>query len=303
MKPNRKIYLLPVLIIVIALGCTAVSQIDMNRELANLHAQRIAMNNQITANRTAETNIENNRDLELLLGDIDNSLIELATRARTAGLEAETKGDDLDAISFYRIAAVAAWLGGAPDITAFTDGGVAMCDQQKQGIGAAPRDCAMLKTIPYLAINSARAPELGHIATEETELAKIRDADFIKWIEEIKRTKIRDRTAAAFNDFYSAALQIATVQKELAETASAAAPRFMEALGQRAFTVACNANYALVILKSLTLPSDFDKSRIPANLKAAMQQWSEGLEKAEELKAGLDAMLIQKADTANCEDQ
>ena len=302
MKQIREIIILAVFTLVFTIGCTGVSQIDMNRELSDLHSQRIAMNNEITANQNEEINSEKNRDFALLLADIDNSLIELAMRARTAGVEAEAKGDDLNAISFYRIGAVAAWLGGAPDITTFTDSGIANCDKQKEGVGAAPRDCAMLKTIPYLAINSARATQLEDIATEETELAKIRDEDFIKWIEEIKRTKIRDRTAAAFNDFYGAARQIATVQKDLAATVSSTAPRFIEALGLRAFTVACNSNYALVILDRLTLPPDFDESRVPEDLRPEIQQWSQGLKKAKELKTGLDDMLIREANTANCED-
>jgi len=302
MKQILKIFISAVFIIVFTVGCTGVSQIDMNRELSDLHAQRSAMKNEITANQKEEINSENNRGYELLLADIDNSLIELAMRARKAGVEAESKGDDLNAISFYRIAAVAAWLGGVPNITAFTDSGTANCDKQKEGLGAAPRDCAILKTIPYLAINSMRAPELEYIATEETELAKIRDEGLIKWIAEIKRTKIRDRTAAVFNDFYSAAVQIATVQKDLAASAGDTAPRFMEALGLRAFTVACNSNYALVILGKLTLPSDFDESRLPADLRPEMQQWSQGLKKAKGLKAGLDDMLMREANTANCED-
>ena len=240
MKQNRKIIALLVIIIFVTAGCTGVSQIDMNRELSNLHGQRIAMHNEITANKKDNSDTEKTKDFELLLADIDNSLIELAGRARTAGMEAEVKGDDLNAISFYRIAAVAAWLGEAPDITVYTAPGSARCDKQKEGIGAAPRDCAMLKTIPYLAINAARAPELNDIASEEENLADIRDEDFIKWIEEIKQTKIRDRTKAVFNDFYAAADQIATVQNDLATTGSAPAPRFMEALGLRAFTVACD---------------------------------------------------------------
>ena len=300
MKQIRKFFALLVIIIIVTAGCTGVSQIDMNRELSNLHGQRIAMNNEITANKKDKNNTEKINDFELLLADIDNSLIELAERARKAGLEADAKGDDLNAISFYRIAAVAAWLGGAPNITAYTDGGSKKCDQLKGGIGDAPRDCAMLKTIPYLGINALRAPELNEIATEEEKLAEIRDEDFKKWIEEIKRTKIRDRTKSLFNDFYAAADQIASVQNDLASTGSAVAPRFMDALGQRAFTVACNANYALVILEHLTLPNDFDESRIPADLRPEMQQWSQGLTKAKGLKAELDPKLITEASTVNC---
>lgn len=301
MKPIRNIFTLLVIIFVVTIGCTGFSQIDMNRELTNLHAQRIAMNNEITANREAKGNTEKIRDFELLLADIDNNLIELAMRARTTGMEAEAKGDDLNAISFYRIAAVSAWLGGAPNITAYTDSGSKKCDELKRGNGAAPRDCAMLKTIPYLAINAARAPELNEVATEKEKLAEIRDEDFIKWIEEIKRTKIRDRTKALFNDFYAAADQLASVQNDLALTGSAVAPRFIEALGLRAFTVACNANYALVILGQLTLPDDFDESRIPADLRPEMQQWLQGLTKAKELKAKLDQELITEANVVNCE--
>jgi succinate dehydrogenase flavin-adding protein (antitoxin of CptAB toxin-antitoxin module) len=301
MKPIRNIFTLLVIIFVVTVGCTGFSQVDMNRELTGLHAQRIAMNNEIKANREDKGNTEKIRDFELLLADIDNNLLELAMRARTTGMQAEEKGDDLNAISFYRIAAVAAWLGGAPNITAYTDSGSKKCDELKRGDGAAPRDCAMLKTIPYLAINAARAPELNEVATEEKKLAEIRDEDFIKWIEEIKRTKIRDRTEQTFNDFYAAAVQIVTVQQELGSIANASSPRFIDALGMRAFTVACNANYAFVILGNLTLPEDFDESRIPADLRPEMQQWLQGLTRAKELKAKLDQELITEANTLNCE--
>ena len=69
----------------------------------------------------------------------------------------------------------------------------------------------------------------------------------------------------------------------------------------RAFTVACNANYAFVILGNLTLPDDFDESRIPADLRPEMQRWSQGFKKAKGLKTDLDNMLPTKANAQNCE--
>jgi hypothetical protein len=301
MKLIWKILAVPFLVIFIAVGCTGISQLDMNAELSSLHAQRVAMQNEITANQKDDRNTEKVRDRELLLADIDNSFIELAGRAAKSAMAAEEKGDKLNAVSLYRIAAVAAWLGEAPNLTEYTDKGTTACDQLQGGIGAAPRDCAMLKTIPYLAVNAASASELEVISVEEIKLKRIRDEDFIKWIEEIKRTKIRDRTEQTFNDFHAAAVQIVRVQQELGSIANASSPRFIEALGMRAFTVACNANYAFVILENLTLPDDFDESRIPADLRPEMQRWSQGFKKAKGLKTDLDNMLPTKANAKNCE--
>jgi hypothetical protein len=64
--------------------------------------------------------------------------------------------------------------------------------------------------------------------------------------------------------------------------------------------VACNANYALVILRRLTLPQDFDESRIPAELRPEMRSWAQDLTRAEKLMAELDQKLIIDASAENC---
>ena len=61
MKPIRNIFALLVIIFVVTVSCTGFSQIDMNRELTDLHAQRIAMNNEITANKEDKGNTEKNK--------------------------------------------------------------------------------------------------------------------------------------------------------------------------------------------------------------------------------------------------
>jgi len=300
MKKIWKISVLPALFVLIGTGCTGVTILDMNRELSSLHTQRVAMNAELKSARNEATRPEEIGNLELMLADIDNNLIELAERAQNVAEKADKDGHDLDAISFYRIGAVAALLGGAANLTNLTANGSGKCDQQKGGISAAPRDCAMLKTIDYLAINAKLAPKLEILAAEEKELKQLR-INPKEWILKIKETRIRVRTINLFNELSNTAAQILKIQAKISSPGVPVSDRFKNVLGMRAFTVACNANYALVILDNLTLPSDFDKSRIPVDLKIEMQQSSQELKDAKKLKADLDEMLIVKADVINCE--
>lgn len=112
--------------------------------------------------------------------DLDKELVELyseklaspetagsATTARLAGLatRAGRRGDAASdnppsAVSFYRIAATAAWTAGPPHNTAVPDlseKGTAACARLPNGDASQPRDCAVLKMAPNLALLDAKA--------------------------------------------------------------------------------------------------------------------------------------------------
>lgn len=302
MKKIRKILAVVVLVVLVGTGCRGVNLLDMNRELSSLHAQRVAMNAELTSAQKAGDKTEEFRNSELMLADIDNNLIALAAHAQKAAEKAGEDGHDLDAIAFCRIGAVAALLSEAPNLAVLTKYGSAKCDKQGNGIAAAPRDCAMLKTIDYLAINAKCAPELKKIAAEEKALKQLR-TNLEAWIAKIKETGIRDRTKEIFNALLNASEQIAKIYGIINSPEVPVGDRFKKVIGLRAFTVACNARYALDILESLTLPKDFDDSKIPQTLKPEMEQWSRELKAAEKLKTDLDRTLITEANFTNCKSQ
>lgn len=132
--------LLAWLLLLLAAGCTGVSNLRLNEELTNLYAARVearAGDDVIMAETTTA------------------ALRSLAARARA---EAEAATDPADAVSFYRIAATAAWQGESPDVAAISDSGWSICE--RDDFDAARRDCVMLLVIPDLAATDALTARL-----------------------------------------------------------------------------------------------------------------------------------------------
>lgn len=83
----------------------------------------------------------------------DPAMAETATASlrdlgKTTAERARTEPDPLNKISFYRIAATAAWQAGDPDVIAYSTAGSDVC---KEKWSEAPRDCGMLLFIDDLA--------------------------------------------------------------------------------------------------------------------------------------------------------
>jgi hypothetical protein len=79
---------------------------------------------------------------------------ELAQLANDAGKAAaeSAAGDPLMAVSFYRVACVAAWKAGSTSVLQLSSAGAATCARLPAHDDSAPRDCAMIKLSEPLAV-------------------------------------------------------------------------------------------------------------------------------------------------------
>jgi hypothetical protein len=113
-------------------GCAALDLRQANHELADLYrAKSEALNSghweqEVTVNA---------------------ALSALADAAAAQG--ADTSSSQVNRISFYRIAATAAWQAGDPKVVAYANEGFSLCTPENYP--KAPRDCGMLSVIPGFA--------------------------------------------------------------------------------------------------------------------------------------------------------
>ena len=116
-------------------GCSAVSNLRLNEELTNLYSAKI--------------DAKDSEDV-ILQETVAEALNSLAIRAETLAKQSK---EPVDAISFYRIAATAAWQGRSENVADLSEEGWKICDDS--GVETAPRDCMMLLVIPDLAATDA----------------------------------------------------------------------------------------------------------------------------------------------------
>ena len=91
----------------------------------------------------------------------NSKLADLATRSASQGDAAVS--DPPSAVSFYRIAATAAWAAGPPHdsrVPDLKDRGAAACGRLAKGDASQPRDCAVLKISPNLALLEVTADDV-----------------------------------------------------------------------------------------------------------------------------------------------
>jgi hypothetical protein len=114
------------------------SIIDFDKELAALYSAKLT-----PGNAGADTSAQ---------------LAKLATRAAQQG---DAAADNVpSAVSFYRIAATAAWAAGPPHdsgVPDLSEKGAGACAKLPHGDASQPRDCAVLKMAPDLALLDAKA--------------------------------------------------------------------------------------------------------------------------------------------------
>jgi hypothetical protein len=107
--------------------------------------------------RSALDTIELDRQLTGLLRKPPSPSIteQLATLMKQASAQADASADPAAAVSFYRISATAAWGAGAPHDTRLlplSDKGSAACARLPNGDASQPRDCAIFRMAPRLAV-------------------------------------------------------------------------------------------------------------------------------------------------------
>jgi hypothetical protein len=97
--------------------------------------------------------------------DFNGRLAQLSSRAESNG-DATVAGDPASAVSFYRIAATAAWSAGAPrntQVLPIRDKGAAACARLPNAAASQPRDCALIDMAPLLALLEERSADVGRL--------------------------------------------------------------------------------------------------------------------------------------------
>lgn len=129
-RPRRVIFIFIGITLLLS-GCTALKLREANHMLTDYY---------LTLNQAK--------------ADKDWKLIETTTAAmdalsKEAGKQAAEENEPLNQISFYRIAATAAWQANSAEVVVYAKDGSRLCSDQY--FNKAPRDCSMLLVIPYLA--------------------------------------------------------------------------------------------------------------------------------------------------------
>jgi hypothetical protein len=121
------------------MGCSSVKLIDLDNELATTYVAFSKLETDLT--RKGE--LAKDR-LVLVSPTYQARLADISQRAEAEGDKAKNK---LDAVGFYRVAAVAAWKGtskSAETVPALATKGRAVCDSLDKKAESAPRDCYLL---------------------------------------------------------------------------------------------------------------------------------------------------------------
>lgn len=129
----RKAISLPLFAISVFLGgCVALDLRQANYELADLYRAK------------SEAIDSGHWEQEVT---VNAALSALADEAAARG--ANTSNSQVDRISFYRVAATAAWQAGDVKVVTYANEGISLCDSENYQ--KAPRDCGMLSVIPGFA--------------------------------------------------------------------------------------------------------------------------------------------------------
>ncbi len=132
MRMRKTIFLVFLLIGVLLNGCVTLDLRQANHELADLYR--------------AKSEAINSKQWEQEV-TVNAALSALADEAATRG--ADKSLSEVNRISFYRIAATAAWQAGDVKVVAYANEGLSLCTPENYQ--KAPRDCGMLSVIPGFA--------------------------------------------------------------------------------------------------------------------------------------------------------
>ncbi|HUQ09601.1 MAG TPA: hypothetical protein VM146_04740 [Steroidobacteraceae bacterium] len=118
--------------------------------------------------RNALDTLELDKQLDELLKKEPSSGVsdQLATLSKQASAQGDASTDAAAAVSFYRISATAAWGAGPPQDTRLlpvSDKGTAACSRLPDGDASQPRDCAILRMAPTLAVLDKQRSVVGEM--------------------------------------------------------------------------------------------------------------------------------------------
>ncbi|HUP10183.1 MAG TPA: hypothetical protein VMU47_23730 [Caldimonas sp.] len=151
----RRAAIVPLVSFVVALnGCSI------------LFGQRTTLDQQLTQDQAELTSC---RQANLDCGPVQQRLVQIA---REANQEAASTKNPKDAVSAYRIAAVAAWqagLAGKDLVLPVTSAGTAACDALPQKDKDAPRDCSLIRLALPMAVQDEIALKLIDLKKERDE--------------------------------------------------------------------------------------------------------------------------------------
>jgi hypothetical protein len=132
MRLRKAIFLVLLGIGVLLDGCVTLDLRQANHELADLYR--------------AKSEAINSKQWEQEV-TVNAALSALADETATQG--ADKSNSEINRISFYRIAATAAWQAGEAKVVRYADEGLSLCTPENYR--KAPRDCGMLSVIPGFA--------------------------------------------------------------------------------------------------------------------------------------------------------
>ncbi|MHC4104792.1 MAG: hypothetical protein ACYSR9_07630 [Planctomycetota bacterium] len=186
---------------VILTACTALKLRDANHELADLYLAK----NEAIAKNLWQGEVTANAALEFL--------------ARDAAEQAAKEDDPENKISFYRIAATAAWQASSTAVIEYAVRGSELCD--KGHYERAPRDCGMLLIIPYMA-------SVDELTNKYNDIQQRFNQGENPGVEEVTRL---------FNDLQKRLNHILKSRSAIA--ASSAHPKLLEEIDRRSGQILC----------------------------------------------------------------
>ena len=203
----NKIFLFPLILAVGMTACTTIELRDANKQLTNFYS--------------AKMQAKENNDWAVLGSTIES----MNLLAQDAAMQAEKeKGNIQNRISFYRIAATAAWQAGNKNAKTYAEKGSALCEGDNYN--SAPRDCGMLMVIPYF----ASVDEITN---------KFQDVhDKIMATEPEQRNNYAHDAEAIFNDYQAALISILDKRPQI--TSSMVHPDFITALDYNTGKLLCD---------------------------------------------------------------
>nr|VFK41038.1 MAG: hypothetical protein BECKSD772E_GA0070983_100914 [Candidatus Kentron sp. SD] len=247
MKIYSHIRLGIILTLLLLSGCNALQIREANSDLTALY-------------KAKEAALEEN---PMMLSSALASLGDLADLAKQAAEDAEKEGKLANAISFYRIAATAAWQARGTDVISFTEQGTRLC---KANSDVPPRDCAMLAVIPNLAVVDEQNRELN-------ELLERMESDYQRNEADAKKV------TSIFKDFSFGLNQLLNKRESLRSAAHRPPADFFHALDYNIGELLCTK---LVGLESVI-------GRVTKSGNPVRDKWKDAFEKnkARAKKAGI----------------
>ncbi|MDA1098424.1 MAG: hypothetical protein O2967_05510 [Proteobacteria bacterium] len=283
--------------LLLLVGCGGAKLLDLRGELSAAHATLIndkTILEKLNAESSNKAKAEA-ADAEFRLEETYRKLDEIALRSLEEG---KKTGDESNKISFLQMAAVAAWVGNNTEILASVDDSIQdRCVIGTPSFNSHPRDCTMLLAIPHFAVVTRESANLQSIQRAGSEELKSRQQDINAWAA-AERTAAKFNSAIALTDtFLEAIKDLTEIQKGIETTK--VPQRFKDALQERTFKIACNADTALTAL-TLHVPTALPTDEFDATLKSKVDVWILRVKDTFKLWTKLQVLLVRVPNAVNC---